>query len=231
MEYVVSTSRAPGLLRSRRSLLPSFNRQPRACLNRRSPPSRRSVTLETSLHGIMRMCDHGTASRGERKEISVLTNEGKGMVNLPGEREMISMPGNKMSFVHREPDSAYSMVEWSLEPGAPGSSVHIHRLTDEAFYVLEGTFGFQLGEETVEVSAGAFVFAPKGIVHAFWNQGPSPARMLLMMSPPGFVRYLEELANGLRAAGDDVEAAMSLRKELSEKYDIEVVGPPRQASI
>ena len=76
-------------------------------------------------------------------------------------------------------------------------SLHIHRVTDEAFYVLEGTFGFRVGEETVEGSAGAFVFAPKGIVHAFWNQGPSPARMLLMMSPPGFVRYLEELAEGL----------------------------------
>jgi hypothetical protein len=67
-------------------------------------------------------------------------------------------------------------------------------------------------------------------VHAFWNQGPSLARMLVMMSPPGFVRYLEELAYGLTAVGDDAEAAMSLRKELSEKYDIEVVGPPRQAT-
>ena len=159
-----------------------------------------------------------------------MATDGKGTVLQPGERETISMPGNKVSFVHRQLDSAYSLVEWTSEPGAPGSSVHVHRMTDEAFYVLEGTFGFQLDEETVEASAGAFVFAPKGIVHAFWNQGPSPARMVLMMSPPAFVRYLEELAEGLAAAGDDVEAAMSLRKELSEKYDIEIVGPPRQAT-
>ena len=79
-----------------------------------------------------------------------MTTGGKGALLLPGERETISMPGNEMSFVHREPDSAYSIVEWASEPGAPGSSVHIHRLTDEAFYVLEGTFGFQLGEETDE---------------------------------------------------------------------------------
>jgi len=175
------------------------------------------------------MCDHGTASRGERKEISVLTNEGKGMVNLPGEREMISMPGNDVSFVHREPDSAYSMVEWSLEPGAPGSSVHIHSKTDEAFYVLEGTFGFQLGEETVEAAAGAFVSAPRGTVHAFWNQGSTPARMLVMMSPPEFWRYGKELAEGLAVAGDNAEAAMRLRERLSERYDVEVVGPPRRA--
>lgn len=54
--------------------------------------------------------------------------------------------------------------------------------------------------------------------------------MLLMVSPPEFVRYLEELADGLAAAGDEEEAAMSLRKELSEKYDVEVVGPPRQVT-
>ncbi len=98
-----------------------------------------------------------------------MANDGKGAVLLPGERETISMPGNKMSFVHSEPDGAYSIVEWASEPGAPGSSVHIHKLTDEAFYVLEGTFGFQVGEQAVEGSAGSFVFAPKGTKHAFWN--------------------------------------------------------------
>ncbi len=50
-----------------------------------------------------------------------MANDGKGIALLPGDRETISMAGNKMSFVHREPDSAYSMVEWASEPGAPGS--------------------------------------------------------------------------------------------------------------
>ena len=116
--------------------------------------------------------------------------DSKGMVLLPGERETISIPGDKVSFLRREVDSAYSMVEWAAEPGAPGTSVHIHRMTDETFYVLEGTFGFQVGEETVEGSAGAFVFAPKGTKHAFWNQGPHPARLLITMSPPEFWHYL-----------------------------------------
>ncbi len=159
-----------------------------------------------------------------------MRTDSKGTVLQTRERETISMAGNKMSFVHREPDSAYSMIEWTSEPGAPGSSVHIHRQTDEAFYVLEGTFGFQVGERTVEGSAGAFVFAPKGTAHAFWNQGPTPARMLLTMSPPEFWRHLKELAEGLAAAGDDAEVARSLRERLSEKYDIEVVGPPRRAT-
>ena len=169
-----------------------------------------------------------TARPGEVKETRIAKTDSKGTVLQPGERETISMPGNKMLFVHREPDSAFSMVEWASEPGAPGSSVHIHRTTEEAFYVLEGTCEFQLGEETVEASAGAFVFAPKGTKHAFWNQGPTLAKMLVMMSPPDFWRYGKELAEGLAAVGDDSEAATNLRESLSLKYDIEVVGPPRR---
>jgi hypothetical protein len=66
--------------------------------------------------------------------------------------------------------------------------------------------------------AGAFVFAPRGLEHAYWNAGETPAKMPITISPPGFEGYFGELA------------AMGVRKALSEKYDIEVVGPPRQAT-
>jgi quercetin dioxygenase-like cupin family protein len=164
-----------------------------------------------------------------RKERSIVATYGKAVVVPAGEVETVSLPGNRISFVHREPDSAYSLVEWVAEPGTPGTPLHIHEVTDEGFYVLEGTFGFQVGEETVEAAAGAFVFAPKGVEHAYWNQGTSSARMLITMSPPGFERYFEELAKGLASAGDSAEAAVEVRRTLSAKHDIEVVGPPRRA--
>ncbi len=160
----------------------------------------------------------------------IVPNGDKSILVLPGEGKTVSLPGNEITVVHRGADAAYSLAEWVAAPGVPGTPLHIHRVTDEGFYILEGTFGFQVGEETVEAAAGAFVFAPKGIEHAFWNKGPTPARMLITMSPPGFERYFEELAEGLAAVGDDAEAAMDIRKTLSEKHDIEVVGPPRQAT-
>ena len=73
-------------------------------------------------------------------------------------------------------------------------------MPDEGFYVLEGIFGFQVGDRAVEAAAGAFVFAPKGIEHAYWNKGPSPAKRLITI--------------------------MEVRRTLSEEHDIEVVGPP-----
>jgi hypothetical protein len=71
---------------------------------------------------------------------------------------------------------------------------------------------------------------PKGLEHAYWNEGKITAKMLITISPPGFERYFEELAEGLASAGDDEQVATSVRKALSDKYDIEVVGPPTQAS-
>ena len=77
---------------------------------------------------------------------------------------------------------------------------------------------------------GAFVFVARGLEHSFWNEGTIEARLLSTLSPAGFESYFEELAEGLAAAGDDAQAATKLRKRLSEKYDIEVVGQPRQAT-
>lgn len=148
----------------------------------------------------------------------------------PGEGKTISFSGNWVRSVHGQPGGAYSVVEWVSEPGIPGTPLHVHSVTDEAFYVLEGTFAFQAGERTFEGGVGAFVFVPKGLEHAYWNEGATPAKMLITISPPGFERYFEELADGLAAAGDDAAAATSVRKALSAKYDIEVIGPPRQAT-
>ena len=171
------------------------------------------------------ICYEQTRCKGE-----AVPNDDGSVVLPPSEGKTVRLPGNEITFLHRGADGgAYSLVEWIAAPRVPGTPLHIHRITDEGFYVLEGTFGFQVGKRTVDGAAGAFFFVPRGLEHAYWNQGRTPARMLITMSPAGFERYFEELAEGLAAVGDDAEAAMSVRKALSEKHDIEVVGPPRQA--
>jgi mannose-6-phosphate isomerase-like protein (cupin superfamily) len=168
------------------------------------------------------------------KELTMTTFDDGAAVLRAGEEKTVSFSGtfsgNRVTFVHGQPDAAYSVVEWAAAPGAPGTPPHLHRATDEAFYVLEGAFGFRVGERALEAPAGTFVFVPKGLEHAFWNGGTTEARLLSTVSPPGFEGYFEELAEGLAAAGDDEEAARSLREELSEKYDIEVVGPPMRGA-
>jgi hypothetical protein len=70
---------------------------------------------------------------------------------------------------------------------------------------------------------------PMGHAHSFWNAGVRPAKCLLIISPPGLEQYFRELAAQL----DDInsqEASIELRKKLSEKYDMEIVGPPARPS-
>jgi mannose-6-phosphate isomerase-like protein (cupin superfamily) len=117
-----------------------------------------------------------------------MTTFDDGAIVLPmGKGKTVSFSGtfsgNRVTFVYREPGAAYSVVEWAAAPGAPGTPPHLHRAIDEAFYVLEGTFGFRVGDRALEAPAGAFVFVPKGFEHAFWNGGTTEARLLSTVSP------------------------------------------------
>jgi mannose-6-phosphate isomerase-like protein (cupin superfamily) len=87
--------------------------------------------------------------------------------------------------------------EWVSEPGILGTPLQVHRSTDEAFYVLEGTFGFRAGERTFAGSAGTFVFVPRGVEHAFWNEGSTWVNKLIAVSPPGLEGYFQRLADAL----------------------------------
>jgi mannose-6-phosphate isomerase-like protein (cupin superfamily) len=97
----------------------------------------------------------------------------RGTVVSPGGGKTISFSatfsGNGVRFVYTEPEGAYCVVEFVTAPGAPGTPLHLHRATNEAFYVLEGTLGLQLGQRTLELAGGAFVFVPKGLEHRWWS--------------------------------------------------------------
>lgn len=115
-----------------------------------------------------------------------------------GEGKTIALQGgHTVTFLHRATNSGYSLIEWMAPPAIPGPPLHIHRVTDEGFYVLEGTFGFQAGEQTIRGLSGAYIFTPRGLAHTYWNQGSTRAKLLILISPPGFEQYFEELSEGL----------------------------------
>jgi hypothetical protein len=103
--------------------------------------------------------------------------------------------------------------------------VHVHEETDETFYVLEGVFGFLVGDDTSSLSTGGFVRVRKRTPHAFWNDGNTAARLLMTIAPPEFVGYFRELASGLSTAASPQETA-KLRERLSSRHDVEILGPP-----
>src|ERR671916_1063857 len=60
----------------------------------------------------------------------------------------------------KETGDLYSVVE-VLEPQGARAPLHLHRKEDEAFYILEGEMTFRIGEETIKVRPGSFVFGPR----------------------------------------------------------------------
>jgi mannose-6-phosphate isomerase-like protein (cupin superfamily) len=85
------------------------------------------------------------------------------------------------------PGTDFVIVEWT-DSGEPGRDwivpLHVHHLDDEAWYVLEGTLRFKVGDEAFEAGPGSAVLASKGVPHAWGNAKPGyPARYLLIMTP------------------------------------------------
>ena len=117
----------------------------------------------------------------------------------------------------------FSLVEHPMEPRALGAPIHTHANEDEYTYVVEGRVGLQLGDRVIEAGPGDLVFKPRGIPHAFWNAGDSPARMLEMISPAGFENYFRELAPLLERGDEEALGAVM------EKYalDMDMESTPR----
>jgi quercetin dioxygenase-like cupin family protein len=97
---------------------------------------------------------------------------------------------------------SFVIVEWTAEAGdhwiAP---FHVHDQDDEAWYVLDGTLGFRLGDDEVEAAAGSAVFARRGTPHTYRNAGAGEARYLLVMTP-----RIAQLIEEIHRPGADVPA-------------------------
>ena len=102
---------------------------------------------------------------------------------------------------------AISIVE---HPFAIGALVppHVHTLEDEYSIVVEGEIGFRSGEREVVLGPGGYITKPRNEMHAMWNAGPSPARMIEVISPAGFEGFFAESAD-LAATGPPSMEAMS----------------------
>ena len=57
-------------------------------------------------------------------------------------------------------DGGFALFEQTSLSQGMGTSLHIHYLQDEVFYVIEGNYFFQVGEDKYQLSAGDSIFLP-----------------------------------------------------------------------
>ena len=130
-----------------------------------------------------------------------------------------------VTYVHEDPAGGYALLEWEAPVGAASPPMHVHHRTDEGFYVLSGAYRFLVDGKTIDGPVGSHVLVRAGMAHTFWNAGDVPARSLIILTPPEFATYFRELSIGLADAKTD-EDSIEVRRKLSARFDIEVVGPP-----
>jgi hypothetical protein len=111
-------------------------------------------------------------------------------------------------------------------PPAPGPPPHIHEDADEAVYVLEDELEMGQGDRKLFGSAGSVMLVPRGTLHSLANPGPLAARMLIIVSPPGYVGFWREMAE-LRArlgGPPDPDTVLALQR----KYHLATNGAVRR---
>jgi quercetin dioxygenase-like cupin family protein len=105
-----------------------------------------------------------------------------------------------------------------IAPPGSRSTAHSHSHLVESFYVLEGEFVFEIGNEPRDGSPGSFVSAPRGVEHAWRVVGDAPGRALILFAPSAKRAYFEELDALVRSAPGGRPDGAQLR-DLARRYD------------
>ena len=77
---------------------------------------------------------------------------------------------------------AQSLAEALVEPGAV-TALHLHRVTEELYFILAGTGEMTLGGQVFAVSAGDTVCIAPGTAHRIRNTGSGRLRILCSCTP------------------------------------------------
>ena len=138
---------------------------------------------------------------------------------LPEQGDQVTLSGG-VGVVFKVPGSLTSGRLAIVEHPVPVDALvvpHVHTKEDELSYVLQGEIGVMIGDREFIAPTGSYVFKPRGIPHAFWNNGTTPARLIELIFPSGLedgFREMAALTIDMAMAGRDVKR----RSDVSARY-------------
>jgi quercetin dioxygenase-like cupin family protein len=117
-------------------------------------------------------------------------------------------------------DGELAIFEQTSLTQGKGTPLHIHHKQDEIFYVLEGSYKFQVGDEKHDLSTGDSIFLPRKVAHA-WTQVSAKGKMNVIMQPAGKLENFFLTMAALNHEPNQQEIA-----KIFSDNDMQVVGPP-----
>ena len=141
-----------------------------------------------------------------------------GQVVAAGEGKTVMLFGVRFGYKVVSGDSGGRLAVLEVEiPPRTLVKPHSHAREDEFSLVLSGTVGVQTGDRVSEAGPGAYLVKPRGVPHAMWNAGSTPATVAEILSPAGLEEYFEKLAPILAAHRPAAEYY-----QLAEDYGITI---------
>jgi quercetin dioxygenase-like cupin family protein len=145
----------------------------------------------------------------------------------PGDGDTAQIPGFGAIFklTSRTTGGLVAIVE---HPFAVGTITAAHRHTheDEHSIVLAGEIGFRSDDNEVVLGPGGYITKPRGQMHAMWNAGAEPGRIIEVITPGGgFENYFRELSELLESDVASKDAGTPLHQssefaDLAKKYGL-----------
>jgi quercetin dioxygenase-like cupin family protein len=135
-----------------------------------------------------------------------------------GEERNLGSIGVVFKLFGSQTNGLVSIVEHPFPVGACVPP-HKHTLEDEYSIVTEGEIGFRSGDREVVLGPGGYITKPRGELHAMWNAGSVPARMIEVISPAGFEHFFWAVGEAAASGNPDPEAMAALAAEHGLEFE------------
>jgi len=102
-----------------------------------------------------------------------------------------------------------------------GPPRHVHHAQDEWFYVLEGGYRMEIGEERFDLGAGDSILAPREVPHVWAHVSEGKGRLIIAFQPAG---QMESFLGALAEMGS--APAPEVMAPLFASHGMTMLGPP-----
>lgn len=87
--------------------------------------------------------------------------------------------GERLTFTSTRESSGGTLFQAELlvQPGTYVVRSHVHPQQEERFVVLEGAYGWTIGDRSGVAGPGETLVCPVGVPHSQWNAGNTPMRI------------------------------------------------------
>jgi mannose-6-phosphate isomerase-like protein (cupin superfamily) len=128
---------------------------------------------------------------------------------------------------HTDTGGRYDLIE-GRQPAGSQTPPHRHTRYDEQLYVLDGERTVWVGERKVVLRAGETFAIPAGAAHVVAATGAGPAHALVIASPSGFARLIQEAGTPDIGGAPPQPTPADLERfgRIAAEVGDEILGPP-----